>query len=192
MIQTDFLVYQAKSFYNAYIALEQINTGNDNQLLYCVPIIVNGAFSIEITIKAILAKNSIEYGKEHNLYVLFKLLPEPFQNELLDYLIRKAPEYADTKKCFDEMVLLSNAFTDWRYCFEGNPAPALESRFLAAFANAAICTMFSHYNVDFVRANSKEKTIEEVDAMIQENREQHINENLRIINKKLGKSDVNR
>ena len=61
MIQTEFLVFQAKSFYNAYIALEQLNQSCEPPLLYYVPMIVNGAFSIEISLKALLAINHIEY-----------------------------------------------------------------------------------------------------------------------------------
>ena len=112
------------------------------------PLVVNGAFSVELAFKAILAKNGIEYGKEHNLLILFQMLPESFQQELWTYLIEKAPEYADSSKTYDELILLSNAFIDWRYVFEEKPVPAIDSRFLAAFANAAIRTMFSHYNTD--------------------------------------------
>ena len=58
------LVYQAKSFYNAYIALEQLSRENpDALLLLLAPLIVNGAFSIELTLKAILAKNQISNKK---------------------------------------------------------------------------------------------------------------------------------
>ena len=39
------LVYQAKSFYNAYIALEQLKT--DDELLLLVHKLVNGAFSVD-------------------------------------------------------------------------------------------------------------------------------------------------
>ena len=137
MINADLLVYQAKSFYNAFIALEQINQTCENPMMYYVPMIVNGAFSIEITLKAILAKNQIEYGKKHNLIYLFELLPDSFQTELLEHLIEKAPEYEDEKKRKDELILISNAFPDWRYAFEGKPAPAFDMRFLSAFANAA-------------------------------------------------------
>ena len=62
------LVYQAKSFYNAYIALEQLSReDSDALLLLLAPLIVNGAFSIELTLKAILAKNQISYKNEHSI-----------------------------------------------------------------------------------------------------------------------------
>ena len=82
-MNSDALVYQAKAFYNAYIALGQLSsTDSDWQLLLLFPLVVNGAFSIELTLKVILAKNNIEYGKEHNLMVLYKMLPDAFQKEL--------------------------------------------------------------------------------------------------------------
>ena len=47
-MNTDLLVYQAKSFYNAYIALEQLSRANTEAELLCfVPMIVNGAFSVD-------------------------------------------------------------------------------------------------------------------------------------------------
>ena len=128
-------------------------------------------------------KNHISYGKEHNLLVLFRLLPKPFQDELLTHLIEKAPEYINPEKCVEELVLLSNAFVDWRYAFEDNPAPAIDSRFLFAFANAAIGTMFSHYNVDLVPSTQVEPD-DEIEQKFRENRELCKEANLRRIEKK--------
>ena len=184
MIRNEFLIYQAKSFYNAYIALEQINQSCDQPLMYYVPMLVNGAFSIEITLKAILSENQIDYGKEHNLVVLFQQLPDSFKVELLGHLLEKAPEYRDMDKCAEELILISNAFVDWRYAFEGKTAPAFDARFLSAFANAAIWTMFSHYNVDIVPDNKKTKADEEIEEMIRKNREACKNTNLDYIQKK--------
>ena len=45
--KANFSVYYAKSFYNAYIALEQINQDSSDEMLYRIPVMVNGAFSIE-------------------------------------------------------------------------------------------------------------------------------------------------
>ena len=180
MIRKEFLIYQAKSFYNAYIALEQIHQASDDKLLYFVPALVNGAFSAEITLKAMLANNDIDYGKEHNLLTLYRLLPDSFATEMLGHLFEKAPEYRDIDKCAEELVLISNAFVDWRYAFEGEPTPAFDSRFLAAFANAAIWTMFSHYNADFVTDKST-KTDEEIEEILRKNREKCIEINLKKI-----------
>lgn len=171
MVRENHLVYQAKSFYNAYIALEQIGRQAEDDLLLYIPTIVNGAFSCELTLKAILAKNKIKYDNEHNLLSLFELLPDSFQNELLGHLIQKAPEYKEAKKFVEELILISNAFVDWRYAFEDKPVPAFDTRFLSAFANAAIWTMFSHYNVSLERCDDTEKTDDEIEEMFRENRE---------------------
>lgn len=172
MVREDHLVFQAKSFYNAYIALEQISRQSEDDVLLLIPTIVNGAFSCELTLKAILAKNKIKYNNEHNLLSLFRLLPDSFQMELLDHLIQKAPEYKAMDKLVDELILVSNAFVDWRYAFEDKPVPAFNIRFLSAFANAAIWTMFSHYNVSLEHSDTVTKTDEEIEEMIRENREQ--------------------
>ena len=183
-MNADLLVYQAKSFYNAYIALDQLSRDDsDALLLLFAPLIVNGAFSTELTLKAILAKNQIEYGKEHNLLILFQMLPKSFQQELWTFLTEKAPEYANFERGLDELILLSNAFVDWRYAFEGNPVPAIESRFLAAFANAAIRTMFSHYNTD-LRPVAKTESGNAIEQKFRDNREKCKEINLKMIKKK--------
>lgn len=184
-MHSDVLVYQAKAFYNAYIALGHLSRDDSEAfLLLSVPLVVNGAFSIELTLKAILAKNNIEYGKEHNLLVLYKMLPDAFQKELLSHLIEAAPEYIEAETCFDELLLLSNAFVDWRYLFEGKPVPAIDLRFLSAFSNAAIVTMFSHYNTDLTPSD-RTVSDEKVEQKLRENREQCKEINLKMIQKKL-------
>lgn len=184
MIRESHLVFQAKSFYDAYIALEQISRQKSDDLLLLIPTIVNGAFSCELTLKAILAKNKIDYEKEHDLLSLFRLLPDPFQAELLGHLIQKAPEYNDNEKFADELILISNAFVDWRYAFEDKPVPALDTRFLSAFANATICTMLSHYNVSLKHCDTVKKTDEEIEEMFMKNREQCKRINIEKLQKK--------
>lgn len=189
-MNADLLVYQAKSFYNAYIALDQLSRDDsDTLLLLLAPIVVNGAFSTELTFKAILAKKQIEYGKEHNLLILFQMLPKSFQLELWAYLIEKTPEYADSKNGLDELILLSNAFVDWRYTFEEKPVPAIDLRFLSAFANAAIRTMLSHYNTD-LHPVAKEELNEEIEQKFCENREKCKEINLKMIQKKSKENQI--
>lgn len=52
-MQAEFLIFQAKSFYNAYLNLERIDM-QSGDFLFTVPMLVNGAFSIELSLKAIL------------------------------------------------------------------------------------------------------------------------------------------
>ena len=89
-------------------------------------------------------------------------------------MAEKAPEYADQKRRTDELTLISNAFVDYRYVFECKLVPAFDMRFLSAFANAAICTMFSlGYNL-FLLPSTSEKTEQEIDSMIENNRAESI------------------
>ena len=149
----EWLAYEAKSFYNAYLNLEWMNQ-NAGGIEFFVPMAVNGAFSIELSLKAILVHFGIPY-------IFWR------------YLTYKAPEYADEKQRHDELVLISNVFVDWRYGFEGDPAPAFESRFLSAFANTAIWVMFA-LGMDYElveRSKDKiDKSDEEIADMIDQNR----------------------
>lgn len=177
------LIFQAKSFYNAYIALEHLDASSDKPLLFVTPMLVNGAFSIELGLKAILVKNNIDYAKEHNMFVLFNLLPECYQYEILNYIIEKTPEYKDPQKFGDEFLLISNVFVDWRYCFEKS-APAVDIRFISAFANASIRCLLAHYNVDLVEITDNDETEAEIDDKFARNRKQYIETNLSYIRKK--------
>lgn len=176
------LVYQANSFYNAFIALEQL--APPDEMLLLIPKFVNGAFSIELIIKAILTKQSIPYKNEHNLKVLFDLLPQDVQQQTWDFLVEKAPEYSNVKKREDEFILISEAFVQWRYCFEGGIVPAFDSLFLSVFANAIITTMFRlGYNTSIVLCD-KTETDDEIERKFENNRQQSIAENLKTIQKK--------
>ncbi|MBP5606064.1 MAG: HEPN domain-containing protein [Ruminiclostridium sp.] len=179
------LVYQAKSFYNAYIALEQINC-SDDPLMFFVPKIVNGAFAVEVILKAILTEQGIDYDKEHNLKVLFDKLPQNLQEEFWEYLCSKKPEYTDVEKRDKELVIMSDAFIKWRYSFEDG-APAFDENFLAAFANAAIYMMFHlGYNVSSVYGGVSE-SCEDLDNKIETNRKKYYQKSLRYINSKEGR-----
>lgn len=181
------LVYQAKSFYNAYIALEQLKP--DDELLLLVPKLVNGAFSVELIIKAILVEQDIAYNNEHNLKILFEKLPLDIQSKIWKYLEEKAPEYSDKTRRTNELLLMSDAFVEWRYCYEGKNAPAFDARFLSAFANAAICTMFNlGYNASFVKSEIKVSSdvCDDIDKKIEDNRRECMKSNIEKIRKKEG------
>ena len=51
-------------------------------------------------------------------------------------------------------------------------------RFLSVFANAAICTMFAHYNVDLVGRDDAGKSDEEMEELLEKHREQYIKNNV--------------
>ena len=177
------IVYQAKSFYNAYIALERIY--NDTQeIMLLVPVIVNGCFSVEVTLKAILKNNDIRYDKEHNLKVLFNLLPTEIKDKICDWVLEKTPEYKDDSRINEELLIISGAYNQWRYCFDNEPA-SIDTRFVSSFANAAIGVMFSlGLNVDLTEDNTTNADIDIVDHKIQENRKKFIKKNTEYIKKK--------
>lgn len=185
MMKKPFLIYQAKSFYNAFIALEQLKAP-DEELLFVVPSLVNGAFAVELTIKAILNEQGISYEHEHNLKILFEKLPEDIQNRVWSFLVTKFPEYSDVAMCENELLIMSEAFVKWRYCFEAN-APAFDLRFLSAFANAMIFVMFDlGYNTFYVSSSipfGSEKYAE-VDKVFEDNRIAHAKMNQEKIQKK--------
>ncbi len=175
-------IFQAKSFYSAYINLERIfNECND--LFFYSPMIVNGAFSVELSIKALLINMDIPFSNEHNLVILFNLLPSNVQGQIWDWVVRKTPEYSDVEKREKMFILLSDTFRQWRYPYEGT-VPAIELRFLSSLANATIGVLFSlGFNVDLV-PRVKDKTDEEVEKMFEENREEIILKNMKYISKK--------
>lgn len=179
------LTYLAKSFYNAYIALEQLKP--DDEMLLMVPKLVNGAFSVELILKAILVEQNIPFVKDHNLKVLFDKLPPKIQDAIWDYLATKKPEYSDVKKRDAELIIMSDAFVQWRYCYEGNVVPTFDAGFLSAFANAAITTMFElGYNVDLIGKVASPEEYAEIDLKFERNRSENIKRYQEIMQKKNG------
>lgn len=183
MVNDAFLIYQAKSFYNAYIALEQIKNEND-PIMYLIPMLANGAFSVELALKAILTKQGIKYKNEHNLKVLFDKLPSNIQNDLWNYLVTKKPEYADTQKRETELIIMSDAFVKCRYCFEGDGAPAFDINFLSAFANAAIYTMFNLGYNTYITPSVHTETDAEIEKKIEDNRNSFLQSSTKYIKSK--------
>lgn len=180
------LAYQAKAFYNAYIALEQLKP--DDEWLLFIPKLVNGAFSAELAIKTILVEQNIPYNKEHNLKILFDKLPLDIQHRIWEYLSKKAPEYSDVAKRETELLLISEAFVQCRYCFEGNLTAAFDVRFLSAFANASIGIMFElGYNIFIAERTVSPKELEVIEKKFENNRSESIKHNQEIIQKKNGR-----
>jgi hypothetical protein len=181
------LVYQAKSFYNAYIALEQLKP--DDKLLLLVPTLVNGAFSVELIIKAILVEQDIQYKNEHNLQILFEKLPLDIQNKIWKYLVEKSPKYSNKTKRENELLLISDAFVQWRYCYEGKLVPAFDACFLSAFANATIRVMFElGYNAFWAESEIPpySEEYDDIDMKFAHNRSECMKRNQEKILKKIG------
>jgi len=70
----------------------------------------------------------------------------------------------------DELILISNAFVDWRYCFEKGPLPAFHLDYFDAFIFAAFCVVSNHYSVEMIERTDSDMTAEKLDIMIEQNR----------------------
>lgn len=162
------LAFLAKSFFEAYQILKQRNA----ELMiprYFAPIIVNGAFATELALKSILTENHMNYKKEHNLWALFMLLPTDLAIDVVNRSMSITAAYQELGKWVDEMILISEAFVDWRYCFE-NRTPAFDVAFFDSFVCAVYETFISHYNVEMTEDNSRVKTDSELEEMFADNR----------------------
>lgn len=173
-----FLSYQAQSFFSVFEMLDEILNNTDYNLLrYYAPWITNGAFSAELCLKSILAENEISYNKEHRLFNLFILLPKKYQDEIL-YKILLSPYKFDKENFTKNIILISDAFVEWRYAYEGNAA-AIDSGFFKAWVIAISAVHKLHYGIELVKNEVPAITVEEFDIMVQQNREQKYNEQLK-------------
>lgn len=163
------LAFQAKSFFNVYLNLLNFDAHNSVSN-FIVPAVVNGAFSAELALKSMLTERGIPYGREHSLLELFLLLPHDFINEFLCKFYERTSQYHDTDKWMEELILISNAFVDWRYCFEKGPLPAFHFDYFDAFIFAAFCVVSNHYDVDMVERTGSDMTAGKLDIMIEQNR----------------------
>jgi hypothetical protein len=84
------------------------------------PFVVNAAFSIELYLKALVAKHGAKPPKGHELVKLFAKLPAAASAEIENVIPRcaanRALEGSPNFKAYLEE--LNDAFVEWRYCFE--------------------------------------------------------------------------
>lgn len=103
-------------FYKTWCMLDDkldVDSPND----YLFPWIVNGAFACEIGMKYILANNGIDFKKIHLLGDLYNLLPDNHKTDISKELFERCPQYT-IEQFNQEILLLSNSFCDYRYCYE--------------------------------------------------------------------------
>lgn len=129
------LRYQAGSFLTAYINLSIMNS-QANDLTFTIPMVVNGAFSAELALKALLTKEGIRYYREHNLLYLFSLLPDDIALQIVNDSMSRTPAFRDINNWLDQLFYISGAFEDWRYAHEAEHSLVLDTNFLQAFAQA--------------------------------------------------------
>lgn len=80
---------------------------------YNISLIVNEAITCELSIKVILEKLNIRYGKSHSLFDLLSLLPTDVQDKII-YDVSN-----NLKHSYDNVIkniqIFSYAVVDWRY-----------------------------------------------------------------------------
>ena len=103
---------------------------------YTTPSIVNSAFACEIFLKALLLYHDVIINKEHNLKSLFEMLPERVREYIISTVKYNTGRQWESVWGFDPVERISNAFVEWRYCYEYHHHMEMDISFLEAFRNA--------------------------------------------------------
>lgn len=181
------LNYEAGSFLTAYINLAILHSQSTTPI-FLIPMVVNGAFSAELTLKALLKHYDIEYGTTHNLLHLFMLLPTDVSCEIVNRSMDAAPVYRDWNNWKEQLILISNVFEEWRYAYETKHSIVIDTNFLQAFAQAASKTLTAHCgNVEYgeaVMVDNVEEINRKFEYGIQEQKQVAIEKYLRAQKKK--------
>lgn len=160
------LRHLSESFLTAYINLSIMNTQTED-LTFLIPMIVNGAFSAELSLKALLMKANVDYSREHNLLYLFLLLPSEIQVQIVNDSMSRTSAFRDMELWMDQLILISDAFEQWRYAYESSQSLILDTNFLQAFAQACGQVLSNHCGDVFVK-QSVVKNEQEIDLKIAE------------------------
>ena len=99
--------FTAESFFKAY---EQLDSEMDVAPAKAACL----AFANELALKALLALEGCEHGREHAIYALFRRLPPATQTAILDVVPTPSDEFL--AKLSEELT--SDAFVRWRYIHE--------------------------------------------------------------------------
>lgn len=128
------LLHQSLAFESFYSAWRLLDDKIDFKTIsdYTLPWIVNGAFACEIGMKYILSRNGISISKVHLLHVLFNHLPNNDKAAIWDRL-KSSYSYQDDY-INDSILLISNAFNNFRYSYERTLS--IDMDFAANFFNA--------------------------------------------------------
>ena len=105
-------------------SLEQRPFPNGQIEFFIVPAVVNLAFSIELYLKFLLAKNETPDSTDHNLSKLFDLLDSTIQQEIIDLTDYDKDEFESLLSKHTE------AFVEWRYIHERNVSINVDLKFM--------------------------------------------------------------
>ena len=167
------LKYQAGSFLTAYINLVILNDQSLNikpsSPIFTIPMIVNGAFAAELSLKAILSSCGINYEKSHNLLYLFTILPEDLALEIVNRSIAAAPIFKHIDEWLKQLMLISDGFEHWRYSYDTGVPIVVNFNFLQAFVQATSNTLTDHFgSVELKETLPNENSEEEFEQCLSE------------------------
>jgi hypothetical protein len=120
----------SKAFKLAYgRCMEELSIGFDQSQILVVPAIVCAAFSVELGFKTLLLLSNVE-ARGHEINKLFAKIPARNQDAIVEGV---GIERGD----FDAaLVLVANAFTNWRYIYEKTDDVHIDIDFLRKLAAA--------------------------------------------------------
>jgi hypothetical protein len=105
--------------------LEQVHLGLGT------PAIVCATLGAELSLKAILARHGIKWGREHSLKSLLGLVPPADRDAIIAQTRLAFPDFDA------QLDKAANAFVDWRYVYESKLPKELNALFVTKFARAA-------------------------------------------------------
>ena len=111
---------------------------NGGNIFTARPEIVNYSFACEVFLKILLLIDKGKLERCHTLVQLFENLPQKTQEEIQSEVVKKSFKWCDTFG-FPLLNQISDAFVNWRYCYECNPrkggALLIDLGFLYAFCD---------------------------------------------------------
>jgi len=95
------------------------------------PGLICAALGAELSLKAILKRRGIEFGREHNLRVLLNLASPQDRDAIVTSTRLRFVDFDA------ELDKAARAFVDWRYIYESQAPKELNMLFLATLARSA-------------------------------------------------------
>lgn len=121
MITDGVTLESCKKFYDAgdilFCKCEVDSNGIPHDMYHVETAVVNLAFSCEMGLKSFLIENQIDYGRTHELKILYKLLPSKIKTDLKNEMDKKFNISTQNINTwfFEKMNKISDNFYQWRY-----------------------------------------------------------------------------
>lgn len=119
----------ASAFLEAYRRCDPLRDRSAPEHFMAFPAVVCAAFSAEVGIKELLAREGAP-SNGHNLLLLFNKLKQPTR----DSIIQRTGFPPDVFRA--NLSLAKDAFVEWRYVYEGGGEKLVNLNFMGALAGA--------------------------------------------------------